>query len=117
MVFLDNIHRAFDVVSPFVDHMGVDHGGFEVFVAEEFLYGADVVAVLEEMGGKGMAQGVAGYFFVEPCFFSRFFDPFLNISVGEMVAVMQTTSWIFGDLFGWEQILPPQFFVFIRMFL
>ncbi len=39
--------------------MGVNHGGFEVFVAEEFLDGADVVAVLEEVGGEGMAEYVA----------------------------------------------------------
>ena len=39
--------------------MGVDHGGFDIFVSEEFLDGADIVAVLEEMGGEGMAGGVA----------------------------------------------------------
>lgn len=38
--------------------MGVDHGGFDVFVPEEFLYGSDVVVVLEEMGGEGVAEGV-----------------------------------------------------------
>lgn len=39
--------------------MGVDHGGFDVAVAEEFLDGADVVAVFDEVGGEGMAEGVA----------------------------------------------------------
>ena len=38
--------------------MGINHGGFDVFVAEEFLDGADVVAALEEVGGEGVAEGV-----------------------------------------------------------
>ena len=38
--------------------MGVDHGGFDVFMTEEFLDGADVVAVLEKVGCEGMAEGV-----------------------------------------------------------
>jgi len=39
--------------------MGVNHGGFDIFVAQQFLDGADVVAVLQEMSGKTMAEGVA----------------------------------------------------------
>lgn len=46
--------------------MSVDHGGFDVFVPEEFLDGADVVASLEEVGGEAVAEGVGcdafGYF-------------------------------------------------------
>ena len=45
--------------------MGVDHGGFDVLVPEEFLDGADVVAVLEKLGGEGVAEGVRGDGFVE----------------------------------------------------
>jgi len=40
--------------------VGVDHGGFDVFVAEEFLNGADVVAGFEKVGGEGMTEGVGG---------------------------------------------------------
>ena len=49
--------------------MRIYHGGFDVFVSEEFLYGADVVAVLEEVGGEGVAEGVGGYRFV---YFGKF---------------------------------------------
>jgi len=38
--------------------VGVDHGGAHILVAEQFLDGADVVAILEEVGGKRMAEGV-----------------------------------------------------------
>ena len=40
--------------------MGVDHGGLDILVPEQFLDGADVVAILEKMGGEGMAEGVRG---------------------------------------------------------
>ena len=39
--------------------MGVDHGGFYVAVAQEFLDGADVVAAFKKMGGEAVAEGVA----------------------------------------------------------
>ncbi len=41
-----NIKRADDSTSTAIKDMGVDHGGFDVFVSEEFLDGANVVAVL-----------------------------------------------------------------------
>jgi len=42
-------------VAAAVEHVGVDHGGLDVVVAEELLDGADVVAVAEEVGGKAVA--------------------------------------------------------------
>ncbi len=39
--------------------MGVDHGGVDVAVAEQFLDGAYVVAVFEEVGGEGMPERMA----------------------------------------------------------
>ena len=42
--------------------VGVDLGGDEVGVAEEFLDGAEVGAVVEEVGGEGVAQGVRAWF-------------------------------------------------------
>ena len=38
--------------------MGVDHGGLEVPVAQEFLYGSDVVAVFQQVGCEAVPQGV-----------------------------------------------------------
>ena len=42
-------------------------GGADVVVAEELLDGANVVAVLEEVRGKGVAQGVTGGPFGKAC--------------------------------------------------
>ena len=54
---LDNlrVERADDAASATVGDLGVDYGGFDVAVTEEFLNGADVVAALEEVGGEGVA--------------------------------------------------------------
>jgi len=43
-----------------VEDMGVDHRGADVVVAEEFLHGADVVAVFEQMRCERMPQRVSG---------------------------------------------------------
>ena len=52
------VERASDGEAAALEDMGVDHGGFDIFVAEQFLNGADVVAVLEQMGGKRVAEGM-----------------------------------------------------------
>lgn len=46
-----------------LENMSIDHGGAHIFVAEEFLYGADVVAGLQEVGSEGMppSRPLAGY--------------------------------------------------------
>ena len=38
--------------------MRIDHGGRHILVAEQFLDRADVGAVHQQMGSKGMPQGV-----------------------------------------------------------
>ena len=38
--------------------MGVDHRRADIPVSQELLDRPDVIAVFEEMGGEGMAQGV-----------------------------------------------------------
>ena len=32
--------------------MGVDHGGFDILVPQQFLDGADVIAVFQQVGGE-----------------------------------------------------------------
>ena len=49
--------------SAFREHVGIDHSSSDIVVAEEFLDGADVVALFEEVGGEGVAEGVAACVF------------------------------------------------------
>src|SRR5690606_6840734 len=49
------IQRAQHRKPPAVEHMGVDHGGLHVRVAEQLLNSANVLTCLQQMCGKGMA--------------------------------------------------------------
>ena len=50
------IQRAADAYPTFVKNMGVDHGCFDIFVAEKFLHCTDIVAGFEQMGCKTVTQ-------------------------------------------------------------
>jgi len=39
--------------------MSIDHGRFDVAMAQQFLHGPDVVATFQQVGRKGMPQGLA----------------------------------------------------------
>ena len=41
-----------------LQQMGVNHRGADIRVAQQFLHGANVRAALQQMGHKGVAQGV-----------------------------------------------------------
>ncbi len=43
-----------------LEDVGVDHGCLDILVSQEFLNGPDVIAIFQEVGGEGMAEGVAG---------------------------------------------------------
>ena len=57
--------------------MGVDHRGLDILVPKEFLYGADVVSALEEVGCEAVAEGVGAHFFIYSGEFGGMFDGFL----------------------------------------
>ena len=51
------VGRALDRQPRFVQDVGVDHGGRDIGVAEQFLHRADVLAGFEQMGGEGVDGG------------------------------------------------------------
>ena len=46
------VKRASHAAGATIEHVGVDHGRADVFVTEQFLDCADIVAVFQQMGGK-----------------------------------------------------------------
>jgi len=52
--------RAADGAPTAVQDVGIDHCRAQVLVAQEVLDSPDVVPVLEQMGCKGVPEGVAG---------------------------------------------------------
>lgn len=65
------VQRTRHPTPAFVQHMGADHRGRHVGVAEQFLHGADVVTALKEMGGKRMAKRVHRDMASDPGLFDR----------------------------------------------
>jgi hypothetical protein len=53
-VLKSGVKRRFDSESTTLEDVGVDHGGFDIFVSEQFLDGTNIVTVLQKLGGEGM---------------------------------------------------------------
>jgi hypothetical protein len=70
-----------------VEHMVIDHRGSDVVVPQEFLHGANVVAVLEQMGGEGVPKGMAGRTLVNPGLPNGVFDRPLDRALVDVMAV------------------------------
>jgi hypothetical protein len=58
--------------------MGIDHGGSDVGMPEEFLNGPNVIMGFKKAGGKGISQGMAADPLVYPCIRSRILDCLLD---------------------------------------
>jgi len=99
-----------------LEDVGVNHGGLHVFVTEEFLDGADVVAVLEEVGGKGVAEGVGGDGFLEACGFSGGANGFLEDAFVYVVAHGFAGGGVHREGDGGEEVLPGKFFGSVGVF-
>jgi len=71
------VKGALHFLAAFASNMGIDRGGRDVPVAEQFLDGADVVSRFQKLGGKGMAEGVAGDGFGDSRLSGRMLDSLL----------------------------------------
>jgi len=49
------IERAAHALATALQHMRIEHGGPDVFVPQEFLHGANVIAIFQQMGSKTVA--------------------------------------------------------------
>jgi len=52
------IGGAADPSAPSIQDMGVDHGCADISMAKKFLDRPNIVPILKQVGGKGMAEGV-----------------------------------------------------------
>jgi len=53
------VSRAASAPAGAIQHVGADHGCLHVLMPEQFLYDPDVIAPVESMRRKGMAEGAA----------------------------------------------------------
>ena len=56
---------AVDILELLLDQVRVDLGGGDIGVAQHLLNGAQVRPILQQMGGKGVAQGMGGNVLVD----------------------------------------------------
>jgi hypothetical protein len=96
--------------------VGVDHGSFDISVAEQFLYVADVVAGFEQVGGKRMAQGVWGNMFGDFGLEGGAADGLLQAAFIAVMATNQLAARVNREPVSWEGILPESFFGRIGVF-
>jgi len=48
-----------------MEDVGINHRRFHILVPQQLLHGADVVAVFEQVGSEGVAEGMGGDVFVD----------------------------------------------------
>jgi hypothetical protein len=58
--------------------MGIDHGGLEVGVAQQFLDGPDVIPLFHQVGGKAVPEGMDGCPFTDLGLGNRELELFLD---------------------------------------
>lgn len=78
-----------DTQSVLGSHMGVDHRGLQIGVAQQVLDGPDIISCLKQMGGKRMPQCVDGNPFGDICCSSGPLDMSLK---GERVNVVPSEN-------------------------
>ena len=94
---------------PFIQHVGVDHCGPNVFVAQQFLHGTDVVAGFDQVRGEAVPERVGR-------------DSFCNIrathgggncptdsQLVQMTPPPHSAARIGPDCSGREDVLPMEF--------
>jgi hypothetical protein len=57
----ETVGRALHAATAAIEHVGVEHGGLDVAVAEELLHSANIVACCQEMGRDTMSFDTLRY--------------------------------------------------------
>jgi hypothetical protein len=66
VLWVDVVQRTAHAQPASIQHVCIHHGGVHIFVPEEFLHRPDVIALLQQMRGKTVSEGLATDVFVEP---------------------------------------------------
>ena len=74
--------------------MGVNHGGADIGMTQQFLHRADVVASLQQMGGEGMAQRVRRRRLVDAGLLRGQLEGTLEVAYHHVVTTPALATWI-----------------------
>lgn len=111
------VEGGFDSQAAALEDVGVDHGGADVFMAEQFLNGSYVVAVLKEVGGEGVAEGVGADSFLDFGFFGGLFEGALQAGGVQVVTAFPAAARVERSFGGGEEVLPGKFTAGVRVFV
>jgi hypothetical protein len=56
---LHSVQGAFDGKPSFIEHVGIDHGGRDIPMSEQFLHRSDIITRFQQMRCETVAEGVA----------------------------------------------------------
>lgn len=101
--------RAADSQPAALDDVGINHRGPNIFVAQQFLNSANVIARFKQMGGKTMSKGMTTDRFGKFSRPDRLFDGFLQAAFIHMVPAGLTGAGIAGELMSGKDVLSGPF--------
>ena len=91
-----SIEGAADSQATPVDDVGVDHGRFDILVAQKLLYCSDIVVGFQEVGRRTMTQGVGADGLDDPRQAGSLFDRFLQAALVQVMAACDAGTRILG---------------------
>lgn len=106
---LHPVQGAYHATGTPVQDVGVNHRGAHVAVAQKLLYGADVVAGLQQVGREGVAECVAARVLVHAGLKNGLLDGTLQEGLVHVVAALLSGRGIDPAVLLREQPLPFEF--------
>jgi hypothetical protein len=111
-----SIERATHGERSLVEDVGVDHGRLDILMAQQFLYGANVVAGFEQVGSKGVAKGMRCDMLVDLSGVRGAAHGALQDRLIGMVAAHLFAARVDGESVGGEDILPEPLVGWVGLF-
>ena len=65
--WLNQVYRANHTHTAFIQYMGINHGRGYICMTQQFLNSTNIIARLQQMGRKRMAQRMTIHFFIDSC--------------------------------------------------
>ena len=116
------IEGAFNTLGTTVENVSVNHGGFDIFMSQEFLNSTtetrfrNIVTGFEKVGGEAMPEGMARGMFVDASFSDGLFNSFLEGAFTHVPTAHEARFFFRSEGCRGEYILPTPFAVYIGIF-
>src|SRR5262245_49953113 len=89
--------------------MRIDHRSLDILVSQEFLHGPDIVALLQQLRGEAVSEGMATDALVEPHRTPCLTYSLLQTTLTHVMATDAHCPWVFRQTIRGKDILPdPQ---------